>query len=651
MNGLTHQKLDRSSIARLASRRLGRTGWVANLITRARSIAASLCVRSADALHAHTRQLRKIVQDSRVSNEDSHLALAAAGVIHAVRRATGKELFDVQLHAGFIISCGAIAEMQTGEGKTLAGVLPAYLRSLAGLGVHVVTPNDYLAQRDHDLLAPVFHQLGLTTGAITAATDPIGKQAAYRADVTYGSSHTFGIDFFRDQLELGPITEERLGDHLYRAAIDNDSESRQLQRGLNSAIIDEVDHVLIDDAVSPLLLSRTDEGEAPDAEVHRAALAHSAKLIADVDFQVLAGSQTQLTEVGFKRVYAPPLQAVLVHPALVRPWHEYVVLALRARNCYQRDVHYVVHEAKVQIVDVSTGRIFEDRTWSDGLQQAIEAREKVEIRAESKALARVTRQRLFRKYEFLGGMTGTAADCEKEFASVYGLPVATVPLRTPCKRVMLSEHFTRTLAEKIADIAHDVECLNAAGRAVLIGTLSIAESHEIALALQQRNLSFQLLNGIQDADEATLISRAGRRGAITVATSLAGRGTDIQIDPHVAQAGGLHVIVAQKHELARVDRQLIGRCARCGDAGSAQVFVSAEDAIANTEAPWISRAIRRWSDRGSYATLSLDKQLWRAQCRHQKSQYAVRKRLLRSERLDEELVAQTNQSPAGCWQL
>lgn len=651
MKSLLLQQLDRSSKARATSRRLRRTGWISGLISRARSIEATLRVNRTDSLQAHTRQLQKIAQNSPSSIDDSSLALAAACVIYAVRRALGKELFDVQLHAGLIVGCGAVAEMQTGEGKTIAGVLPAYLRSLTGLGVHVATPNDYLAKRDHDLLAPVFHQLGLTTGAITASAAPQEKQAAYRADITYGSSHAFGIDYLRDQLDLDGAVEKRLGDRVYTTATGIESESRLLQRGLNSAIIDEVDHVLIDDAISPLLLSRAGEGEAPDADVHRAALACSASLYADGDFRVLGGSQVQLTEAGFDRVYAPHAQPFLTHPALVRPWHEYVVLALRARTCYQRDVHYVVRDAKVQIVDASTGRIFEDRTWSDGLQQAIETREKVEIRAEAKALARVTRQRLFRQYAFLGGMTGTAAGCEREFASVYGLPVEVVPLRTPSRRVLLSDHFTRTFAEKVADIADDAERMIAAGRAVLIGTLSIVESLEIARELQLRDLSFQLLNGIQDADEALLISQAGRRGAITVATSLAGRGTDIQLDPQVAEAGGLHVIVAQKHSLARVDRQLIGRSARCGDPGSAQVFVSAEDAIANADAPWISRAIRRWSNRGSGATLSLKKQLWRTQCRIQKSQFSSRQRLLRCERQDEGLVAQSSNSPAGCWQL
>lgn len=651
MRELAHQPFDRSAMARATRRRIGRTGWIQGIIARARSMAATLPMNNADALLAHTRQLRMLAKNSKTPGDDSSLALAAAGVILAVRRALRKEVFDVQLHAGIVVSCGAIAEMQTGEGKTIAGVLPAYIHSLAGLGVHVVAPNDYLAQRDHAQLSPVFHQLGLTTGSITSSAKPLEKQAAYRADITYGSSHALGIDYLRDQLGLDNAAQGRLGDRVYSTATTSESQSPFLQRGLNSAIIDEADHVLMDDAVSPLLLTHADEGEALDAEVHHAALACSERLIVDNDYQVFAGNQVQLTEAGYHRVYATHAQSLLVHHALLRPWHEYVVLALRARICYQRDTHYVVRDAKVQIVDASTGRIFEDRTWSDGLQQAIEAREGVRLRAETKALARVTRQRLFRQYAFLGGMTGTAAGCEREFASVYGLPVSVVPLRTPCRRVLLREHFTRTFAEKVADIADVAENMTAVGRAVLIGTLSIAESLEIARELQSRRLPYQLLNGVQDADEATLIGQAGRSGAITVATCLAGRGTDIQLDPQVAEAGGLHVVVAQKHALARVDRQWIGRCARCGDPGSAQVFVSAEDAIVNTEAPWLARAIRRWLDRGCDAALSLDKQLWRAQWRHQKSQFAIRQRLLRSEREDEKLFAQSSHSPAGCWQL
>lgn len=651
MNLLGRNTLNRSAIARANSRRLRRSDWLSQLIAQARVSAAGLRCASQAELRENTAILRLSLQTAQGDLPDTVLTSCAACVIEAVRRGLGIDIFDVQLQAGFIVSSGAIAEMHTGEGKTIAGVLPACLRALLGRGVHVATPNDYLAKRDHDSLSPVFGLLGLTTGLVIESTSSEERKAAYLADITYASSHTFGFDYLKDQLTVDNASELRLGDRIYAAAKCHGTTSPLLQRGLHSAIIDEVDHVLIDDAVSPMLLSGANDSCAPDAEVHREAMSWCDQLTPDVDFRVLLSGHVHLTECGFQRVYAPAAQPFVVHAALVRPWHEYVVLALRAKIFYQPEIHYIVRAGRVQIVDTATGRIARDRTWSDGLQQAIEARERLQIRAETRPLARVTRQRFYRQYAFLGGMTGTAVGCEQEFAAIYGLPVAAVPLRKPSRRVVLPEHYTCTVAEKLAAIATSTQEMVDLGRAVLIGTLSIADSHQVAKVLSSRKLSFQLLNGIQDADEAYLISQAGRRGAITVATSLAGRGTDIQLDAEVAAAGGLHVIVTQKHSLARVDRQLIGRSARCGDPGSAQVFVSAEDDIACAQAPWIARAIKRWGDSSSTRMPTLERQLLRVQRQHQKDQFAYRQQLLRMQWQDESLFARTYNSPAGCWQL
>ncbi len=640
---------NRSSIARLSARRLRRNDWLSGIISQSRALSIRLQTSTATDLIEHADRLRRFARDEGQSSQDSLLVLAAAGVIEACRRALSVDLFDVQLQTGLIVASGAVAEMQTGEGKTLAVALPAFTRALDGRGVHVATPNDYLARRDREKLAPAFSLLGMTTGLIDDQSSSPDRRAAYRADITYASAHTFGFDYLRDQLTLDGASRGSAADRVYALAAGMTVELELLQRGTWSAIIDEIDHVLIDDAVSPLVLSGAEKGVAPDAAIHEAALAWSERLTVNQDFSLSPEGNVRLTQAGFDCVYADT--ALTIHAALVRPWHEYIVTALRAKHAYQRDVHYVVREGCVQIVEASTGRVFADRTWSDGLQQAIEVREELEIRPETRSLARITRQRFFRQYRHLAGMTGTATGCEQEFASVYGMPVQIVPPRLNSRRIALPDAFARTQTQKWSLIAAETKSMIDAGRAVLIGTLSIVESLEVAEALTARGIRFELLNGVQDADEAELIARAGRCGAVTVATHLAGRGTDIALDVDVANAGGLHVIVAQKHPIARVDRQLIGRCARCGDPGTARVYVSAEDSIANQHAPWISRAIRRWDDRGRVDSLSLQNQMLRAQTRQQKLEMANRKRLLRSDREDEKLFAKHSRSLSGCWQL
>jgi preprotein translocase subunit SecA len=369
----------------------------------------------------------------------------------------------------------------------------------------------------------------------------------------------------------------------------------------------------------------------------------------DRDFSMADSGHLQLTNAGFEQVYARG--EMVIHPRLVRPWHEYVVLALRALHFYRCEVHYVIQDDQVQIVDTSTGRIFEDRTWAEGLHQAIEAREGMKISCETTPLARITRQRFYRYYESLGGMTGTATGCEREFAAVYGLPLAVVPLRVPTRRVIFPEHISRTEEEKRTAIGDETQSIAGAGRAVLIGTTNIAESIEMANELTSRGLSFELLNGIQDADEAAIVAQAGEPGAITVATNLAGRGTDIALDPTVAQSGGLHVIVTQSHSLERVDRQLIGRCARCGDPGTARVYTSAQDTLPRQHAPWIGRAIIRWDDRGRRGKFSFKHHFGRAQSHQQRLARAHRWRLLQSDRDDEKLLNKSSAAPDRCWQL
>jgi preprotein translocase subunit SecA len=649
MNAIQETSADRSSLARRRRRQLRKRNWIDNIVDEAKQLAKSLEGSSLADLHEHSGRLRQFVTTEKDDDDTKMLVLATAAVIEAVRRTLSLRLFDEQLHAGIIVSCGAVAEMQTGEGKTLAVALPAYVRALAGRGVHVATPNSYLAMRDHTLLAPVYSLLGMSTGLLQADASPEETRAAYRADITYGPAHSFGFDYLRDQLTLERFDFPKLGERIYSRLCGQTPEGRLLQRGLHASIVDEIDHVLIDDAVSPLLLSGSDQGESPDAEVHREAHGVAGQLQLHRDFVIGDRRHVRLTSDGFERVYET--DQMVVHPHLVRPWHEYVVLALRASHCYLCDVHYVIRDDEVQIVDASTGRIYKDRSWSDGLQQAIESNAGLQISCETKPLARITRQRFYRYYESLGGMTGTATGCQREFATVYGLSVAVVPPRIASKRIMLPHHLSPTKQEKLAAIAEETETIIKQGRAVLIGTVNIAESVEVASELTHRGLTFELLNGVQDADEAAIVARAGQPGVTTVATNLAGRGTDIVLDPAVAQRGGLHVVVTQKHTLERVDRQLIGRCARCGDPGTARIYTSAEDELAQKHAPWIGRAIMRWDERGRSDELSLSRDFERIQVGQQRLATAHRWRLLQSERDDEKLFARSVAAPLGCCQI
>ncbi len=628
---------NRKSIARERERVLRDTRRFRRFLADARRLSQTLSTMSSLKLIEKTCELRQIAVGGHGRSDVDLICRAAGQVSEGVRRVLELDLFDEQLQAGYIVCHNAVAEMQTGEGKTFALILPAYFRALAGRGVHVASPNDYLAKRDFEKLAPVFEILGVTTGLVsTENRDEIASRAAYQADITYGPGQVFGFDYLRDQLSIDQNNMRPLGDRTLAAMSQRSPLVKRRMRGLYAAIIDEVDDVLIDDAVSPLVLSSSDDSEASDAEIYRHALDFSTLLVEDVDYRrdVLQG--VNLTDAGIAKAYQDRLRAM--DPRLARPWHEYVSLALRARLVLRRDVHYVIQDDEVRIVDSSTGRIFQDRSWSDGLHQSIQCREGLRIQCENKNLARITRQRFYRSYQQLGGMTGTAMGCEREFAKVYGLPVAIVSPRLASRRVMLPERVSLLQSEKLCEIADETKLLIDDGRSVLIGTLCISESIAVSQALAERGLSFELLNGVQDADEAAIIARTGEAGAITVATNLAGRGTDIKITDEVSRRGGLHVIVSESHSLERVDRQLIGRCARCGDPGTARVYVSTEDDLACVQAPWITRSIIRWIASGRRGELKLAKQLKRAQATQQRRAASLRLRLLESDQDDEQIL-------------
>ncbi|EMI27348.1 preprotein translocase subunit SecA [Rhodopirellula europaea] len=568
----------------------------------------------------------------------------------AIRATHNIELFEVQLRAGLIVSSGlmsrrgGVAEMQTGEGKTFALFVASLIAALPSRGVHVATPNVYLAQRDHEQLRETWSLLGVESSCLPEDSSADATRAAYRADVTYGPGHAFGFDYLRDQLAMDAAARQRPGSTLLRR-LNSEPSTPRFQRGLAVALVDEIDHVLIDDALSPLLLSGTVPGEADDAAVHRHALKTAASLRSEEDFQA-TGHQMELTDAGLNRAY----QAVedWSDASLRRPWHEYVELALQATHLLRREIDYVIDDDSVRIVDQSTGRIYEDRTWSGGLQQALEAKEDLPIQRESESLAKITRQRFYRSYDYLAGVTGTAGDCREELKSVYGLNVQTVQPRLASKRIVHPTHVTLTAQEKFAAIAVEAQRIAESGRCVLVGTLDIATSHQVAEELRRQGLSCELLNGLQNAEEAEIIARAGQPHAITVATNLAGRGTDIRLNPEVAAKGGLHVIVAEHHRSSRVDRQLIGRCARCGDPGSSRHFLSAEDNLVSQSAPWVGRAIRRAIAADQIETLSVESQIASIQTRQAKRAAAARRQLLEADERDCGLVrkAQSNHDPA-----
>jgi preprotein translocase subunit SecA len=567
--------------------------------------------------------------------------IEAFALMHdAIRRVHGVELYDVQLLAARILAQGRVAEMQTGEGKTLACGPAAYLHGLTGRGVHIATPNAYLANRDFELLSPVFGILGVSAGLLPEQASVDRKRTAYRCDVTYATGYELGFDYLRDQLSMRQAAGRELGQTLWAQVRGDDTgPTKTTQRSLYYAVVDEIDHVLLDDAGSPLVLSGTVDTEASDREAHQLAHRLAARLVAGQHYRFDPSSASvQLTDAGIDQIHATEVGVPI--SVLLRTWTEYVEKALLASRHFRRDVHYVVVNGAVQIVDASTGRIFSDRSWQDGLHQAIEAKEGVQITAEKHALAQVTRQRYFRLYERLCGMTGTAAGCEREFRQVYGLNVQSVPLRVPSQRKILPPRFFSSASAKWQAVARGVVQMHGLGRPVLVGTRSIDDSERLADVFRQEGLEFELLNGKQDATEADVLARAGHRAAITIATNLAGRGTDIRLAPEVVLSGGLHVIVAECHDSRRVDRQLIGRGARQGDTGSAQTFVSAEDSLIQRFGPWLAAAMERYAAPEGEVPLDLTRQINRLQTIAERQEYASRCALLRRDVLRDELFSQ-----------
>ena len=497
----------------------------------------------------------------------------------ALRRTTGKVFYDCQLLGGLVLATGSIAEMQTGEGKTITCALPAVLYGLKGDGVHVATTNAYLAERDHAELAPIFELTGISSAIIKSDQSPMSKRSAYAADVTYGTGYEFGFDFLRDQLTLRNQPAFPLGTRFLGRLRGLDPAVPQLvQRRLSFAIIDEADSVLIDEATTPLILSGTGKTARPSKVVYAHAMKVADTLKEREHFTVdESKGSLELTKQGWATTHH--LLDENVQCQLQRPWAQYVEQSLRAAHLLQREVDYVVMNDEIVIVDQNTGRIHDERKWRSGLHQSVEIREGVPLTAEREIEARITRQRYFKFYDRIAGMTGTAVGNEQELLEFYHLPVVQIPRNQPTKRVRLPSFYCKTTEEKFAAIVESVIRKSLQGQPVLVGTKSIYQSLEISKLLNEKGVQHSVLNGTQDEAEAEIISQAGISGSVTIATNMAGRGTDIRLDSRAIESGGIHVIAVEHHESPRVDRQLIGRAARQSDPGSCQFFVCSEDEI------------------------------------------------------------------------
>jgi preprotein translocase subunit SecA len=516
------------------------------------SLEPSIQALSDAELRAKTDEFKNRLENGE--SLDDLLPEAFAVVREAAKRVLGMRHFRVQLVGGMVLHQGDIAEMKTGEGKTLVSTLPAYLNALTGKGVHIVTVNDYLAKRDREWMGQVFEFLGLTVGLNLPQMSPEEKRAAYQADITFGTNNEFGFDYLRDNMVLYP---EQL-----------------TQRELNYAIIDEVDSILIDEARTPLIIS----GQANKAtDLYYTADKVVRRLKRDEDYTVdIKTKQVALTEDGVKKV-ENFLGVENLYDMRNITLNHHVQQALKAHVLMKRDEDYVVNEDGVVIVDEFTGRLMYGRRYSDGLHQAIEAKEGLQVQRESMTLATITLQNYFRLYKKLSGMTGTAKTEEEEFRKIYNMDVYQIPTNRPMIRKDLSDVLYKTEEAKFKAVVEEIARRHEKGQPVLVGTVSIEKSERLSRALKKRGIPHEVLNAKNHAREAEIIARAGQRGAVTIATNMAGRGTDIVLGEGVAELGGLHVLGTERHESRRIDNQLRGRSGRQGDPGSSQFFLSLSD--------------------------------------------------------------------------
>ena len=489
--------------------------------------------------------------------------------------------FDVQILGGIALFHRSIVEMQTGEGKTLTATLPMYLHALAGNGVLLATVNDYLAKRDAEWMMPIYHALGMNVGIIQTEMQPPQRREAYHGDITYGTAKEFGFDFLKDRLLLRTIEE---GKHDLIGTLLGDTQhqpsEKPMQREPYFALVDEADSILIDEASTPLIISATPAGDREmEAAKYAWAASVASQFVDTTDYTYDPDKRTlDLSPSGRRKARALPKPTALDQTGF-QDIYEFVQRAILVRRNYHRDEHYVVRDGDIVIVDEFTGRLGEGRKWRDGIHQAVEAKEEVNVTCATGQAARVTVQDFFLRFEHLAGMTGTANTSRRELQSIYRCRVVPVPTHRPPQRKRLKTRLFAAESAKWDAVVQEVIDVHQTGRPVLIGTRTIDKSEILSEKLRQSGIDHVVLNANKIAEEAEIVSKAGERGKVTVSTNMAGRGTDIKIADDIRKLGGLHVICTEMHESARIDRQLIGRCGRQGDPGTYRQYLSLEDEL------------------------------------------------------------------------
>jgi len=526
---------------------------IGGTVDRVNSLELAVSALSDDRLAARAAEFRERI--GKGEPLDDLLPEVFATVREVGKRVLSMRHFDVQLVGGVVLHEGKIAEMRTGEGKTLVATLPVVLNALTGRGVHLITVNDYLARRDADWMGAIYRFLGLSVGVVVHGMDDAERQAAYRCDVTYGTNNEFGFDYLRDNMKF------RLED--------------MAQRELHYAIVDEVDSILIDEARTPLIISGPAD-ESTDKYLRINSIAGYLKPEVDYKVDEKARSVMLTEEAGIPKIEQLLQLDNLYDPHNIEILH-HVNQALKAHVLFKRDVDYMVKDGQVVIVDEFTGRLMPGRRWSDGLHQAVEAKEGVKIENENQTLATITFQNYFRMYDKLGGMTGTADTEAVEFKQIYDLDVVVVPTNMPMIRDDLGDQIYRTEREKFHAVLQEVRGLHEEGRPVLVGTVSIEKSEKLSGLLSRHGIPHNVLNAKHHEKEAQIIAEAGQPGKVTIATNMAGRGVDIKLGEGVVGKGGLHIVGTERHESRRVDNQLRGRSGRQGDPGSSRFYLSLED--------------------------------------------------------------------------
>jgi len=605
-------------------------------------------LRSAGNDELRRRSLSLQYQVSSGESRDRLLPEAFALVREAARRQLGLRPHDVQVLGGIAMHYGCVAEMQTGEGKTLAATMPLYLAALGGQGAHLATANDYLAARDADLMRPAFESLGLSVGVVQASSSRAQRRAAYNCDITYAAAREFGFDFLRDRLECaGPIAPDQQRLAAFLGEIPERDRGTSMQRQLHFALVDEADSILIDEARTPLIVSSLpSDSAARSVDLYRWSMRVAGSFSEDVDYRHdVQRRELSLTLHGRRKVRELQKPGGIADVPVI-DLYTHVERALRAQREFLRDRHYVVRNGEVVIVDEYTGRLAEGRRWRDGLHQAIEAKENLDISLPTAEAARITVQEFYLLYQRLAGMTGTAVSSRREFRRIYRLAVRAVPTHRRERRVRWTDRVFHHSEQKWDAIVEEIGALHRLGRPVLVGTRSIDRSEALSQRLSAAGIPHAVLNARHHAEEALIVAQAGQPGRVTVATNMAGRGTDIQLAADVAERGGLHVICTELHESARIDRQLIGRCARQGDQGSYRQFMALDDELLRLGSPLRTVDLLQRRYAGAVQLPPRIARIFRrAQAHIERQHYRQRRLLLYRERERRTLQREMGQDP------